>query len=976
MNVILRLFFVGLILTFGAGLARAEFDFEKGDRVVLIGNALAERMQHHGWLEALVQGQEKGKKLVFRNQGFSGDQVKNRPRSKGFLTAEDYLTQSKADVIFVFFGYNESFMGEAGVGSFKADLGEMVDAYRELKPNGEDEPRIVLFSPIAHEDLRDRNLPDGKKNNERLALYAAAIKDVAADKETGFVDLFEPSKVRYAASEAPLTINGIHLTEEGNRQLAEEIGKQLYGEKIPADERLQALRSAVLDKNWHWFNRYRATDGNDVWGTRSTLTFVNDQSNAEVLQHELEMLDVMTANRDQRIWAVARGKDLKVDDGNVPEPVPVISNVGGGSKSSNAEKEGSLEYQSGEEGLETITVPEGYEVNLFADEAMFPELVNPVQMQVDGQGRLWVAAWKTYPKWEPMKEMNDRLLILPDEDGDGVADRAITFAKVHNPLGFEFWNGGVLVTRGPDLLFLRDTDGDDVADEEIVMVHGLGTSDTHHAANNLIYGPDGAIYWQSGIFLHNNIEHPWGPSLNTGASGMYRFDPRQFTISYHADNRPNPHGTSFDYWGYQYANNGTGGHAYQVRPEGDGFKMHLLATKEVRPVPANEIVSSANFPDDVQGNFLICNAIGFLGLKQYELNRDGGSVQTVTTGKGEKKKTTTTTTKLGEVWGEPVEDMLVSSDKNFRPADAIFGEDGALYVADWHNVIIGHMQHNIRDPNRDDKHGRIYRVVYQDKPLQEPAEIEGASLEQLMKNLEHPVDGVRHRTRVELSERDTTDVIAAVEKWLKQFDPKSKEDAHHFLEALWLHQQHNVKNQKLLNIVLRSPEPHAQIAGQTVQHHLYVVDHRSGGEGPTSEDLLHGSTLPSGIIANTPELTEVRIGTIVEQMRFDLKEFEVPTGKKLKIHFHNPDFLPHNVVFVNPNKADEVAMAALQLGEKGFEVDFLPESDEIIAATSMLDNGEEEILEFTAPEKAGDYEFVCTFPGHHIAMRGVMKVIR
>jgi len=97
-------------------------------------------------------------------------------------------------------------------------------------------------------------------------------------------------------------------------------------------------------KTWHWHNRYRATDGNDIWGGRSTLTFVNDQSNAEVLQHELTMFDVMTANRDLLIHARAKGSDLKVDDGNVPPPVPVISNVGGGSKSSSAEKEGNLTY--------------------------------------------------------------------------------------------------------------------------------------------------------------------------------------------------------------------------------------------------------------------------------------------------------------------------------------------------------------------------------------------------------------------------------------------------------------------------------------------------------------------------------------------------------------------------------------------------------------------------------------------------------
>lgn len=985
---------LGLLAVFTTT-THAEFAFEKDDHVCLIGNTLADRFQHDGWLETLLQSNHPDLQLIFRNQAFSGDTVTKRPRSKGFKSVEDYLVHSEADIIFVFFGYNESFAGDKGLGKFKQDLGDMVKKYRALKPNGESEPRIVLFTPIAHENLEDPNLPDGKANNERLAKYALAVKEVATNNKTDFVDLFSTSQALYEASGKPLTINGIHLTEEGNRQIAQVIAKQLTGKDVAATDRLEPLRQAVVDKNWHWFNRFRATDGNDVWGGRSTLKFVNDQTNAEVLMHELSMLDVMTANRDVRIHALARGSDIAVVDSNVPKAVKVISNVGGGSKSSSAAKEGNLEYISGEEGLAKLKVPKNFKANLFADEKMFPELVNPVQMQVDGKGRLWVAAWTTYPKWEPMKKMDDRILILPDENHDGVADKAITFAKVHNPLGFEFWNGGVLVTRQPDILFLKDTDGDDVADVRIVYLNGIGSADTHHTANNFIMGPDGAIYWQSGIFMENNIEHPWGPSLSTGSSAMYRFDPRQYTITHHAANSPNPHGTSFDYWGYHYANDGTGGRAYQVRPEGNGFKMFPLLDKEVRPVAADEIVSSQNFPDKMQGDFLICNTIGFLGIKQYKLNREGGVERSLTEGKGDEKKTTQWKTKLGEVWGVPSgselitkapdaktgeiketvnQGFLISEDKNFRPTDAIFGEDGALYVSDWHNVIIGHMQHNIRDPNRDHKHGRIYRIVNEGKPLQKPVKIDGASLPELMANLEHPVDGVRHRTRVELSERPTKEVIAACREWMKDFDPKKKEDAHHLLEALWLHQQHNVRDTKLLGHLLTSPEPHARVAANTVQHYWYNVDF-TNSSGERYESPVE-TQLPKGVLSDTDELTIVQINTIVERMRYDVKEFTVKAGKKVKLTFTNPDFMPHNLIITQPKSAEEVALAAMAMGAEGFAKGFHPDSPKILWATKMLDNGQSEALEFQAPDKPGDYEFVCTFPGHYMLMRGIMKVVK
>jgi mono/diheme cytochrome c family protein/sugar lactone lactonase YvrE len=680
-------------------------------------------------------------------------------------------------------------------------------------------PRLVLFSPIAHENLRDHNLPDGTENNANLALYAEAIKQVAAEKGVAFVDLFTTTQALYAKAKAPLTLNGIHPLPEGNRQIGEVIATAIVGKPVSATPAMQPLRQAVMDKDWHWHNRFRATDENDIWGSRAGLTFVNGQTNAVVLQHEMVMLDVMTSNRDAKIHAVAQGKSHTVNDSNVPKPVEVISNVGGGSKSSSAEKEGSAEYLPGKESLKKINVPKGFEVNLFADESRFPAMANPVQLQVDVKGRLWAACWPTYPKWEPLKEMNDSLLIFPDENRDGVADKAIEFAKVHNPLGFAFWGGGVIVASQPDILFLKDTDGDDVADVRIVLVQATGSADTHHAANNFIIGPDGGLYWQSGVFLQHNYEHPWGPSLNSTASAMYRFDPKRHTIQMIAGNSPNPHGTSFDRWGYLFASDGTGGRAYQVRPDKNGFKMFPVLTKQVRPVPANGIISSANFPDDLQQDFLVCNAIGYLGIKRYELKRDGH-----TSGKQ--------TFKQGEIWGEPTDDFLRSDDKNFRPADAEFGSDGALYVADWQNIIIGHMQHNIRDPKRDKKHGRIFRMIYKDRPLQEPVAIHGQPIPALLDVLKHPIDGVRERARTELDGRDVAEVMPALREWIKQFDPKKTEHAHPLLEALWYHQRHNVRDQALLTAVLESPEPHARIAAATVKHFWGPAD-PTQGKAPT-----------------------------------------------------------------------------------------------------------------------------------------------
>lgn len=797
-----------------------SFEFQKDDVVAIYGNGLADRMQHDPWVETVLQAHLKGMNVRFRNMSFSGDMVNQRPRNKGFTNDMEYLQHVAPSVVFIMYGYNESHAGPSGAKAYQDELVSLVEKYRALRKEKGVDARFVLFSPIAYENTGSPHLPDGIQLNANLKAFTEATRQAATAAKATFVDLYSPTLQLFESTEAQQTLNGIHLNATGYRNLAGIISQRLLNKPAPTAKELTQLYAAVEDKNWHWHNRYRATDGNDVWGSRSVLSFVDGQTNAEVLTHELKMLDQMTANRDVVIWAAAEGRQIAADDSNVPPPIEVISNVGGGSRSSSAEKEGSTDYLSPEESLAKINVPDGFELNIFASEVQFPDLANPVQMQVDAKGRLWAASWNSYPKWEPGQELKDSLMIFEDTDHDGVADKRKIFAHVHNPLGFEFWGGGVVVTSGPDLLFLKDTDGDDKADVRYPLLQGLGTSDTHHAANNLIYGPDGGIYWQSGIFLVHNHETPWKRNLTTGGSGMYRFDPRTFAITPIAANSPNPHGISFDRWGYCYANDGTGGKSYQVRPHDKGFRMHTLLTKEFRPVAANEILSSTHFPDDMQEDFLILNVIGFLGVKQYDLDRGDGGRRP-----------------YGHVWGTPGMELLNGEDRNFRPSDAVIGADGALYVADWHNMIIGHMQHNIRDPSRDHKHGRIFRLTAKGRPLQEPVAIDGGPIAALLDNLKHPANGVRHRTRVELSNRGSGEVIAATQKWMANFDPNDETEAHHLLEALWMHQQHHVQNKELLHSLVNSEVPHAAVAAKTVQHLWDTVDLKGATEFAAPPEL-------------------------------------------------------------------------------------------------------------------------------------------
>lgn len=817
---------VGIIFLMSCS-GEPKLEVRDGDRIAIIGNSLAERMQHDGWLETYLQATHPDARLVFRNLGYSGDQVHYRPRAhEGFGDSDTHLTEMKATVIFAFFGYNESYEDQPE--EFEEQVSLWIDHVRIQKYDSVNVPRIVLFSPIAHENLETPNLPDGTENNRRLAAYTNAMAEVAREKDVMFVDLFEASQAAYAQSDQPLTINGVHLNEAGNQKIAQYIVESALGDKLTMESvEIDSLRSAVKDKNERWFRKYRATSGNDVWGIRSA-----QDGNYNTLQREMKMLEVMVANRDKKIWARAQGKDVVIDDSNVPESRIVGTHI-----------TRDVTYIDPVEAIRKMTVPKELEVNLFASEKEFPEIVNPVAMQLDTKGRIWVASWGTYPKWEPMQPKNDRLVYLTDEDKDGVADKATTFAYVPHPTGFEFWNDGVIVVSAPDILYLKDTTGDGVADLTVRMFGGIGSDDTHHTANNLIYGPDGNIYYQRGIFILENIETPWRKSEESGTPGLYRFNPRTFDFSFVVENTPNSHGISFDKWGNQFITDGTTGKTFQVYykrtvsavSDVSEFDKRPLFEQTIRPITSNQIISSTHLPPEYENNFLLYNVIGFQGIKRYKLEyKEEGVVEGVEIGDLVFTGDDPTFEPHSEAAPRAIPDDY-TGDPNFRPTDGVIGADGALYFADWQNAVITHSPYNLRDISRDQAHGRIYRVTAKNRPLQKPEPIHGQPMEQLLELFRSPVDGIRHSVRIELSGRNTDEVIAKAQKWEASLDPTKREDALPMLELLWLHQQHNVVNRDLLVKVLKSPEEQARIAAQKVA--WFWSDREHHKRGGTDADI-------------------------------------------------------------------------------------------------------------------------------------------
>jgi hypothetical protein len=162
--------------------------------------------------------------------------------------------------------------------------------------------------------------------------------------------------------------------------------------------------------------------------------------------------------------------------------------------------------------------------------------------------------------------------------------------------------------------------------------------------------------------------------------------------------------------------------------------------------------------------------------------------------------------------GETLENLVKSSDPNFRPSAVGCAPDGSIYFLDWHKQLIGHLQHHIRDPNRDKSHGRVYRITYEGRPLLTPPKIDGQPIDALLELLKSPETDVRTRTKVELGKHDSAEVLAATKRWAAGLDKSDAEHEHHMLEALWVHQWHNVVDEELLSRMLASPDHRARAA--------------------------------------------------------------------------------------------------------------------------------------------------------------------
>ncbi len=427
---------------------------------------------------------------------------------------------------------------------------------------------------------------------------------------------------------------------------------------------------------------------------------------------------------------------------------------------------------SPEESMRHMVTPVDFEVKLFASEKLIGG--KPICMNWDERGRLWLAVTMDYPNEKrPEGEGRDRIVVLEDTDGDGVADKVTVFAdKLSIPTSIAFWKGGVVVHQAPQTLYLKDSDGDGKADVRQVLFTGWSTSDTHAGPSNLWYGLDN---WMHGIVGYAGYYGQIGGEHHSFRQGFYRFRPDGRAMEFLRNTNNNSWGVGFSEEGLHFGSTANGNPSvYLPIPNRyyenvRGWSSTVLGgiagndriypiTDKVRQVDyhghftaaaGHALYTARTYPREYWNRTaFVTEPTGHLAAT-FVLQKDGANFRSRNT------------------WN-----LLASDDEWCAPIMAEVGPDGHVWVLDWYNFIV---QHNptprgfrtgkgaaYETPLRDKKHGRIYRIVYKNAPKKKTPDLGKATADELVAALKH--DNMRWRLHAQrlLVERGKKDVVPAL----------------------------------------------------------------------------------------------------------------------------------------------------------------------------------------------------------------------
>ena len=486
-----------------------------------------------------------------------------------------------------------------------------------------------------------------------------------------------------------------------------------------------------------------------------------------------------------------------------------------------------------QEQLKKFKLPPGFEIQLVASE---PEIQKPMNLAFDSRGRLWVTHSIEYPFAATDPETTrDGLTILDGIGEDGKATKVTKFAeKLNIPIGILPMPNGreAIVWSIPNIWKLTDTDGDGQADQREVLYGPFDFADTHGNQNAFRLGLDGWIYACHGFRNASKIKRRGeGPVVLEMQSGnTYRFRPDGSAIEQISWGQVNPFGMCFDARG-DFFNADChskpitlllrGGYYDSFGKPHDGLGFAPMTTSNDHGstgIAGIVAYGASHFPPEYNGSMFVGNVVTNI-VHRDTLQWRGSSP-----------------------WVEKPQDFLTCEDWWFHPVDLQLGPDGALYVCDFYNSIIGHYEVDLKHPLRDRHRGRIWRIVYTgDQKAKVPSvpNLSKGSMDVLLERLSDSNLVIRQFAANELEQRFGASGINAARARLSLPVPSEPSQiarqADERVQTMWLLWRNGLLDQPLI-------ERFAKDQSEVVRIHLIKVLGESSDWSPVNAVIVRSAT--------------------------------------------------------------------------------------------------------------------------------------
>ena len=428
-------------------------------------------------------------------------------------------------------------------------------------------------------------------------------------------------------------------------------------------------------------------------------------------------------------------------------------------------------------------LPSGFEIELYASE---PDIGKPINITFDAKGRMWVTQSFEYPFAASPGKGSDRITIVEDTDSDGKADRFTHFSDTLNiPIGILPLNDGAVAYSIPNVYRFTDTNNDGKADSKKILLGPFEHRDTHGMVNNFMRGFDGWIHACHGFTNRSTVAGADGDSIRMISGNTFRFRPDGSHVEHFTHGRINPFGLAYDERGYLYSTDCHTSPLYQLirgadytqwgKEEAMGFAPDMKPLeREATALAGIAYYADIKYPAEYQSNFYIGDAVASRVYRNSFSFKGSSPV------------------------GKLEEEFVLSEDPWFRPVDVKLGPDGALYIADFYNSIIGHYEVPLNHPKRDKIRGRIWRISYKGE-RNEVKDLMTASLQELLTALDHDNLVVRLAAANQLDDRIGKAAIDPLTDLIR----KENVSARAYIHSLWVLHRLNGLSQDL---ILKSAE--------------------------------------------------------------------------------------------------------------------------------------------------------------------------